>query len=352
MGNSIRYSELFSINLLHDYFDDGLCTALSLEPAPQCARLMSQNACKFRVSANGGQLYYGTRGEQQAALDINDAEPFTFLIRNSDPEFEIFTTPDWGDGDLQGGCLYMNNLNARQQQGGAGEERLIAASDATVLPVRNHMFRQDFDPPVDAAMLTLHRHHDGTEVWAKTSAAEPSESVSIDLQDLSDGRYVLKLNGVDELDFYLTETPAANFFGVIEIFAHGSSWGAAAARPDTVDFAFSFTTRKTHWRYVIVYRDSAREMSGASITSEPPGVKFNAPVLTQLDGNPACVITSVNSIPLYLSPANHYKFELHLPQNGANLSDPVRLPYATPATARWAIEGDTTKIWSTIYVYL
>lgn len=352
MISSVQYSELFGINLLHDYFDDGLCTALTLAPTTQCARLLDQNACLFRAETSRGAVWYGTRNDQDPVLDVEDVVPFTFLISTTDPEFAIYTAPDWGDGHLPGGCLYFDNLSVQTQQL-AGEEQLVMpAAGAVVLPVRRHRFRHDFRKPLAGAKFTLHRQQNGVEVWRSVAPAVQVTFADIDLHDLADGRYILKLDGVEELDFYLTDTPAEHFLGVIDIFTTSNAGGIKPAHIDARSFAVSFSARKSRWRYLLTNHGAERDLSNANITSEPVATKFNAPVLTTLRGRAAWVITSIDTIPLYRSPAKHHKFELNLPQNGAKQSDPMQLAYATPAATRFENEGGAADLWSNIYVYL
>ena len=73
------YTRFFSLQLVHDYFENGRCTALAMRPTRTCQERLARAGCLFRSSPDGGYVAWSGHDGGSAAFDLNPVEPFTFL---------------------------------------------------------------------------------------------------------------------------------------------------------------------------------------------------------------------------------------------------------------------------------
>ena len=354
------YSRMFRINARHSYYQDDLFHGLSLTPTRSCARRLRTGGCRLRDTVSGADLWFATTDGYTPALDLDGAVPFSFWLTIDDPQFVLFTDPAWGQEAFGDALLYYSNIDADPESGGADDTPSFTIPVAgTRLVVRRHDSIIEFDTPQHVQTFTLESWIGGPPVWRQAAQQGPLTRVALDLREVPDGRYVLKRDGLKVQDFYLTDRPAAQIFGVIEIYTGGVSPPPAGARAiiqgavvtPTV-FSLHFQPRKTTWRYVVISATPAADFRHAKIDSSAPNVSFEAPEVSTVRGQPAWTFRSGPAIALFEAPAAHHRFTLSAVFDGAMPYDPIALPYASPMATAMHRTASGTEMVSTIYVYV
>ena len=229
----VSYRKWFGIQCLHDYFSDGLCRVLSLRPTRECAKLLARYGCLFRPMDAGGAVYYSDAGDGKFVRDYVENRPLGFTLTCDDPLLESYTDIDLSDARASPAesFYYFNNTDCNSD---SDSGRLLlrppgAALASGPVVVKPSAFLVDFGAPLGEATLSVLESLNGQTVWERTTAKEKTSSWNLNLTDLAEGRYSLKVNGKAAMEFYLFHQPAVQYWGLVEIFAGGSGSGDPVA---------------------------------------------------------------------------------------------------------------------------
>jgi len=338
MSTNVSFEPLFSIKLEHTYFDDAYCTALKVMPTPTCFAKLARLNCRFQPAPDGGQVFYGTRNGQVAVHDTSPDEEFSFLLAIKNQKFIEFTDLDTSFSPSTY-CQYFSGENASGQD----ETELTGPS---FLPVTTRDFHRSFPEKLSGKNLVLVGFHDGKAAWGDGAPKNAFSQLSLRFSDVDDGRYLLKLDDVTLADFYLTDIPKPQFFGVVNLFVD-----LAYARERYPTFQTSMKALKSRWRYIIHGQNPKIDLTKSTIVSTN-GDEFEGPDQQMSRGKPVVVFQSEKPIALKDNPTKHHKFDLKLPVVKNTKPAPVALLHATTDETRLEASGENTAYWSTIHVYL
>lgn len=84
------YTELFSINITHEYYTDGVCPDFSLEPTPECREILEGHRIVVKNSIDGIQLVL-LAYRNTPFIDYSDIEKLSFYMKSNEPAFDIYT---------------------------------------------------------------------------------------------------------------------------------------------------------------------------------------------------------------------------------------------------------------------
>lgn len=357
----ISYRRLFRIDARHTYYQDERFHDLSLTPTESCARRMRAGRCRLRHAVATADMWFATMDGNTPALELDGGVPFSFWLTIDTPEAVLFTNPAWGEESFGNALIYFSNVDAKSDSDGADGTTAFAipAAAGTRLEVRRRDWVVEFDTPQHVKAFTLESWTGGPPVWRQPAPQGAFTRAALQFQDVPDGRYVLKRDGLKVEEFYLTDRPASQVFGVIDIYTGGASPPPAGARAliqgtvvTPADFYLRFQARKTVWSYVVVSAAAAADFRHAKVDSSVPNVSFEAPETGTVRGQPAWTFRSEQDIALYEAPAAHHRYTLSAVFDGAMPHDPIALPYATPAATALHRTASGTELISTIYVYL
>jgi hypothetical protein len=352
-----NYKELFQIQCQHAYFGDGICRSLRMTPTAQCAALLSRYGCLLRPDVRGVAVYYPTEPKWQS---LSELKPLSFALTAIDGDVASFTdTGPAMPGAADATVFNFSNLTDSDRfSTGASETILLhPPGDAfanSLVPVRSPRFTYTVTPSQNSAALQIVDPL-GNLVWTQDSSTEGLPSISIDLSNLSEGRYRLSSKGGTPYDFYMTATPAATVWAFIDIYPARIPVGTQS--PAT--FVLSLNPRSSFWRYYIVsqspsertyqdYRIAFGSPSGAAPNGTPT-ISFSGPALQSVNGHPAWVFESDRPIPLYQYPGDHYALTL----SGIGKNRSIPLPYAQSNTTRLDRQRDgTVQYYSELFVHL
>jgi len=317
---------LFSLRLQHGYYNAGLCGALRILPTPGCQTVMRACDCRFVPGPEGGTVWAATRNGIRAADGLDGRQAFTFLITDRTAEV---TKVDWQDQRPSTACLAFAAAHG-------------AVSPPDVWPVRSHAaLRDDIMRAPDLAWR-IEAAQTGQTRWDHAPGDGLPELVS--LAEVAEGRCQVLRGDDPGRPCVLSDVPAPDFLGFVEVFADPPA-------PQALDYTLEFEAVESLWRYVVQSQTAALDMSNAEIAA-PSGHSFarRGPVLVR--DRQAFVFESSAAIPLLHSPADGDGFALIIPPQGNRKHPPFELRHAGPAQTRAERDGDAVVLWSEMHVYL
>jgi hypothetical protein len=352
-----NYKELFNIQCQHTYFSDGICRSLRLAPTAQCLALLSRYGCLLRPDVRGVAVYCPTEPKWQS---LNELKPLNFALTAIDGDMASFT--DMGpavSGAADATVFTFSNLTDYDHSSTGASEAIPLHPPGNVfanslVPVHPPRFTYTVTPSQNSAALQIVDPL-GNVVWLQGSSTQGLTSISIDLSNLSEGRYQLSSGGGAPYDFYMTATPAAAVWAFIDIYPARIPVGTQSPAA----FVLSLSPRSSFWRYYIVsqspaertyqdYRIAFGSPSGA-VPNGTPTITFSGPALQSVNGHPAWVFESEQPIPLYQYPGDHYALTL----NGIGKNQSIPLPFAQSNTTRLNRQPDgTVQYYSELFVHL
>jgi hypothetical protein len=364
----MRYTPLFAIECLHDYYADGICRPLSLRPTPDCLGLLERHQCLFRAKAGGGMVASASRDEVDLLAGYGESAPFSFELISADPRLthrdEQVTPPPAG---MPGERLrYFNNLGA----GGMVADGELAAE---WLPVRGKRFSHRLEPSHEEARVEVVDTLRGEPVWCSARLAPGARVIPLDLGALPDGRYRFRIGDDLAPAFYLSDLPAAGRWGVVEIFPGGALAAHVPANHRVLDeagqprpktFVIRLDNPGSIWRYFIIDHNAedhaydghrvegyARPASRGTDT-RVARIEFTELARTRVEGRPARVFESTRPIALRERPGDDYEFLFKANGQGERSGPTFRLPYASAETTRLETVSGVARMCSEIFVYL
>ncbi|WP_420238196.1 hypothetical protein ACOBR2_00880 [Telmatobacter bradus] len=352
---STQYNAIFEVQCRHAYFASGICPALQWIPTSDCQRLLQRYGCLFRNTSGGGVVFRDANSPWQ---NLSELAPLNFALMDTGgqltsctemgsapsvaPDLNVYAfsnAADYGTETVDGNALQLLHSSGDAFTGNA-------------IPAHPARFVYPLAQPMTSALVQIVDPL-GNEVWKLQTSA--LAALSLDLRELNEGRYQLKINNADPYDFYLTGTAPAAVWGYVTIYpARLTNTDAGPA-----SFLLSLASRQSYWRYYIVSQSPTdRSYENSSITLAPPKggkssgsatVSFSAPTSQSLNGPPAWIFESADPIALYEYPADHYEVTL---RNNSQSSG-TALPYARANTTRLMKDASgNVRYCSEIFVYL
>jgi len=340
--SNIIFNKLMSIDLMHEFYTNGICKDISIAPSPSAQTILNNYGILLKSTAKGAVLLYeSTDGSGTAKFPLDKKLKLTFFLSSGDSYFTNFTQLDYSDEPSS--LYYFNN----QGPAISGQNHTIVDSglQAPVALIRKDLKVTKNSNVVNYLQLTRL----AGQIRKFLFSSEQDELV-LKLSGLGEGRYTIKqFDSTDtqvgtSLHFYYKndlkgETPLA----VFELFIDGTY---DMANP--VNFIFNFKSRETFWRYKILKNKAGTPLSSDDFTSaslsinhEPDNpvdeIKFSDP-----SGSNPIIIKSVGKIKL--KETGYDKIRLYKNSNilKSNLPNP----------SAKKLEHEGTDWYSDIYVYV
>ena len=380
-----RYGNLFTVELLHRYFTDQLCTDFSIKPSAQTRNILSGH--KIISKQYGYKLYAGIQLDATGKpLPVpEEGMQLTFFMQLNNPVFFNYTNLPFSSPS--GKIYYFTNRvnNVANGKNFLSEPLPSYSAAAAYIPgdvVINSagvtfqaIHSSDSGHPFDLSHTDHWMQVDANKYMSEADALQWLPSVSIykfnapqssatiqvtgfnraannyttvvlskaipfavavpsfqlDLSELTPGKYKLTVNGDEKWIYINDELSHGGAFAVIDIFNEGTLPAGYQLLNGTdltsPQFSVYFLNRATIWKYVLA--------SGAS-----GSVTDNASVFQFL--NPASTIFSAAPIPL-----KEKALDLQLSVNGQNYSP---IACAAPQKLSNHVQGGDTFYCSEIFL--
>ena len=258
----IKYTALFEIDFIHDYYTDKKCNDIIITPSPSCSILLRQMGLKFMQTATGCKVFAKVNesgNKNFVKTDIPENSRFSFLLLLQNPQFYTFSLLDLDLKEKQ--HFYFNNLISNTSVGNTPNlvkdlgTKKVTDADLLHFERNTYQFKHNNNSASQTGEIRF------TDTGEKLSDTLNNNNnlfnFSFDLKKASGGRAGFFIENANVDNFYvIDEGSRPDVFGVIEIFHR-------AGLPDTYRFLnndksvatkkykIAFANRQTTWRYII-----------------------------------------------------------------------------------------------------
>ncbi|UFH55812.1 hypothetical protein [Spirosoma sp. KNUC1025] len=271
----MRYRELFTVEVLHDYFADGKAGTMLFTPTPSCEAAMAGAGLRAKSYDNRLYVIAQTQDGLKPFRDLPQPGVFSFYVQPADADFFQYSNlplnstsgmryyfsnleeavvdgknylhkrhPDFnaanaytvgqfvrsGTGNcyeclvnLATGTSTLNNTSQWRNHGkvsyaDASHGRSFTGSIASmpVSPASDHVFVEIFG--LNATSLQL----DVLQMAMSWTYEKPVSSQPISLGGLPEGMYRIRVNAVDNLRYYASDNLWTDNIGLIQIFTNAT----------------------------------------------------------------------------------------------------------------------------------
>ena len=357
------YKILFAVDLQHDYYADGKCTDISLKPSVETYKLLKNRQILYKMVGNTFLALVKVKDKNSGPeankpfVPLSPNEKFVFYLQLEKP---VFTTITNMDNDLFGSRrFYFSNVFETKVDAslhisapidgydngtgyipgdivgngtgnvfeciksttgnGTGDTGFWIDHGKTTYATKKDMYSflpriTNFTAKTEAKVfeIKLFAFDPVTQLFDKevnlkdnliTTGNEPTKNVPVNMQNLPEGRYILKINGEDyengtdaagnPIPFYLSnEMVYSSYLGIVEVFNYQAA-DPAFSMLDTdgkvknilngqgkfvwLNYVIKFASKMATWKYV------AAEGKINTIKDETAGFIFNKTTQDQQD---------------------------------------------------------------------
>ncbi len=303
----VNFEGLFSVEILHKYFNNGLCPSFSITPSNNTLNVIKGH--KMVVKQYHNKLYAGIQSAAAAPfIPVEQGMQLTFFLWLNDPLFFNFTNLPAGFNSTQ--IFYFTNRNNTVVNGkNLLSEPIIAysnsvfytpgdlATDVTGIVYRaiktnnntdqhalsetdywaaidNNSYTSandalqflpalstyNFTIPQANAVVTALAYNSVTNDYTLPVLADtinfitPATSFVLDLSTLTTGKYSLTVNGTQQWIYVSQEISGRVPFGIIDIYNAASPASCNLLSNGVLAsplYSINFLNRATLWKYVL-----------------------------------------------------------------------------------------------------
>ncbi len=276
-----KFELLFSINLDHDYYADGLSSDFEIVPTNSCRKILTDYSLLFKPvnDQSRGLIIYERKAEDKddpgtILKEITKETRLTFLLKLKEPFFFNYTNlEDLRDID-KGRIFFFTNLQPNGQLDGRVDDsdgtisltRREYASVEDALPFKSNSLRVPVNGAKHSALEVVQVGANGGEetVVFSTEIEEKQGTLLARILEIDAGSYTIKWIPRNTGDTIESETvwidrPMGQdrVFGVIEIVLNGDN--VDYSNPTNYKIRFGKLERK--WRYYLIL-DELEDESG------------------------------------------------------------------------------------------
>jgi len=262
----IKGNILFTIQLLHKYYTNGLCPDFTMVPSPATAALLANCQLLWKQHGNQGLVAARFNGKTGTMIIPPPNQPITFFLRCNNSLFWNYT--DLPLPGLAQRLLYFTNRNNNV----SGGQKLLTvtaaggnATSADQLSFLPAISQYPLTPAASTVTYQVNGYNAAAGDYSTTVIAPvtlnfptPVSQFPLDLTALPAGKYVLQVSGEPAINIYVNNElrGTADYRGVIEIYTDGAVpagyevFGPGNSLNSPV-YTVSFLNRSTIWKYVL-----------------------------------------------------------------------------------------------------
>jgi hypothetical protein len=363
---------LFSVRFCHSYYNasGGQCEGLTVEPTPDCARLMAELSIRVRNQSSGFIVYLPSSRlpavRARIASDQGNGNSgqgcwtrLTFLLKTSNAAFIGFTGLPIDTCPTRQ-ALFVSNLQTTGVDGQLwfGQGGAVGGSDVY---------------PVCGPTISVHTTGDGV-----VSMADIGGNVVDTVACARKAKSALTLAGCPVDLYALTADPPGVYagpgkwlytqpdfpaLGLVDLLLAQPDAGSgdpaafpvqlSVAEAQEVELVLVFASRFTFWQYLVVVQ-GLRGYLSSDVSVAGSGMAFRQDFVTMPNGDRASRFSSQDPIPLSERPTQRFSLMGHrIASDGSSDSIRIdRLPTA-PAAPVWPTSAtDRMSGISEIFVYV
>ena len=376
------YRKLFEVKLFHEFYrnsDDEythLDKDLDIIPTSECQNALENLGLLFRRVPGGFSVLfsnYEEDGSEHPLVPLTSPEKLSFQLFAKTPYIKHYSSLPL-EGKVSG-FYYVSNLVNNSQTVDGNNELLLTQdistpylSDRDEITLRPQGFNYRFSKPGDDATITIEDRNSNlvfTQTLTKLDdgATGPNNNfaVFLDLKHLGRGRFILKIDGTKQDEFYLdTSLISTRPFGLLEIF-HDPATPAAYKFADesgnvtAKSYVVRINRRETVWKYLIGLKyQKELDPTDLEVVSDIFSATFTRKASYQLADNTEVIPFDSGStqIPLLKEPLKGFKLKKTIsgsgPGPGSSSTEETTLP--NPEITH--LKTDNGNIYSEVYIYL
>lgn len=310
----IDFQKAFAVEILHDYYRDGISADFLIAPSPDCKRQLLKYGMLFKETPTGFIVLYETDGTDDSSLPKRPLEgPFhlSFVLWSQTPFLFNYSNLPLDKNPDQ--IFYLSNRNKTLNNG----QRLLSSADgsqfmsaADLLNLRPQRFQVVVECVADSVLWELTDMGGVLIDRKRVAAVEGSCSYLVDLEQASPGLYTLHRDGAEHLKFYAADRLASGFpFGLIEIAVDPAvnndfSFVADDGTVQYRNYRLKLQARSTTWEYYVVAKYETEVLpTDLQISLDEPAVTFaRQAAVTMADGSIAVPFVAGSVLPLSQRP--------------------------------------------------
>ncbi len=252
----------FTLEMLHDYFENDVCSVFKLLPMSSTQRIMKNYSIQINTMVNQYRGYIGTESSSSNIWEaLETIDDLYFQLINTDSYFDNYTdVPTPREEDT---ILYLTTpLHVSVDQN---------LPITTYLPVQPLVFevKLSSDSPVSVVI----KNHAGQDIFNQSSQ-EKQSGMTVDINVFGTGVYELWVGGTLSKTFFGTsERVEDNCYGILHM--QMTPIVEALKTNTALSFKVNFTARSSYWQYAVVISKDKK------ITVEDIGIEgFNNDIYT------------------------------------------------------------------------
>ncbi|MDO5968957.1 hypothetical protein Q4Q35_03980 [Flavivirga aquimarina] len=275
----------FTLEMLHEYFDNNVCTVFKLIPMVSTQRVMKNYNIHINKLKNQYLGYIGVSPSTNSWEELQTIDDLYFQLINTDQEFDNYT--DLALPKEEGTLLYLTNPLQD-----ANEQAIITNR---YLPVQSLFFQVKV--PQGQPVSVVIKNSKGEDVFNQLTI-ENQPSISININVFGTGVYELWIAGKLSQTFIGTsEKIEDKCYGILHL--QMASILAALKENNPPLLKANFIARSTYWQYaVVVSQDKKITIQDISIESVNDE-QYSGPVKKTIGTEEANLFTSPDIIKLH-----------------------------------------------------
>lgn len=281
----IKYTELFEVDVLHDYYNSGRSADFIFQPTEACVHLLRRYNLIYKARETGFSIYseVNTREEGiKMKVPFSNMEKFTFLMKLKNPNFVNFSelplTP------ALNAFYYFNNLTNNIAGDGdlllGSTNSLKSVSETDLIKKIGRFYSYDYSSDQLELAGALKSLDFNQSLQVQERGKEGHFSFKLDTIPLPEGRGEFWIDGAKQEDFYLAHTSfKEDFFAIVEVFyKDGLSSDYRFMEPDgsiqAKSYKIKFKSRATTWRYILNKRNGSELSDLVVEKNSEPAIAF------------------------------------------------------------------------------
>lgn len=307
----IEFQPAFAVDILHDYYPDGISQDFSVVPTPHCQRILQKYGLLFKPSPAGFGVLYETAGGAKPKCPFEQPLNLSFVLRSKSAYLYNYSELPL-DKSFQQAFVLSN-----RQKNLSNGQRLLSADPAgeflsalDLLDLRQQRFQVATESSADSVLWELFDNQQALLQRQRVATVEGVATYLVDLSQRQPGRYLLRRDGIEYLHFYADEQLTGRSpFGLIEIaidpsvtdaFRFVDADGSVLFRR----YQLKLPVRKTTWEYFVVANyETELKATDLTVSLDDPPVTFNRqPAVTLADGRTAVPFVADRLLPLTKQP--------------------------------------------------
>lgn len=250
--SNIFFNKLMNIQLLHEYYADGICANLMLQTADETQSLLNGYGIFFKPSAQGATLLYESIDESGTPkIPIDSAIKLTFFLSTNSSYFTNFTDADFSEEPRS--VYYFCNNDPGVIENGNDFTIINNKLNSPISLITKYLKVNKASGTASYILLT-----DADSKDTQVSFHNDKDELTVDMGNFESGKYELKQFDAGDIQIgntvtlYYNKSFAGSIpFAVFELFLDENDMLSLP-----LNFIFNFKSRETFWRYKILSKEA------------------------------------------------------------------------------------------------